>query len=286
MNYSTTKNMALTQIFFCCSGGSCALVALFMLNKVYVANAGDCRSCIYDPSQPILVPMSYDFTPESDRQRIQMIAYQRPELLRHPITKEKLYNRHVLSRKVRADEVGVSTVMYRDFYMAGWSCRDVTADDARLVPLITGRGKQCRLLSTVGVARGLGDHDLVVRSSMVNCKEFLTCQPEVRVKHLDELDPDSILVMGSDGLWDVMTNANVYNLIGEAVREYHQAEEGQIGDRGQFCQTITTDLILEARGTQVPDGYWEKKSGDMASGDDITCIAVDIGSVKQFLNPK
>ena len=86
---------------FCCySGGSCALVALFLLGRVYVANAGDCRACIYDPSNPALIPMSYDFTPESDRQRIQLIAFQRPELLRHPVTKEKLYNRHVLSRKV------------------------------------------------------------------------------------------------------------------------------------------------------------------------------------------
>ena len=101
------------------SGGSCALVALFIFNKIYVANAGDCRACIYDPAQPIVLPMSFDFTPESDRQRIQLIAYQRPELLRHPITREKLYNRHVLSRKVRSDEIGVNTVMYRDFYMAG-----------------------------------------------------------------------------------------------------------------------------------------------------------------------
>ena len=76
------------------------MVALFLLGRVYVANAGDCRACIYDPTKSYLIPMSYDFTPESDRQRIQLIAFQRPELLRHPITKEKLYNRHVLSRKV------------------------------------------------------------------------------------------------------------------------------------------------------------------------------------------
>ena len=76
------------------------MVALFLLGRVYVANAGDCRACIFDPTKSYLIPMSYDFTPESDRQRIQLIAFQRPELLRHPITKEKLYNRHVLSRKV------------------------------------------------------------------------------------------------------------------------------------------------------------------------------------------
>ena len=77
----------------------------------------------------------------------------------------------------------------RKFQIAGWSCRDVTSEDVRLVPLISGRGKQCRLLGTVGVARGLGDHDLVVKSSLVNCKEFLSCQPEVRVKKIDELEP-------------------------------------------------------------------------------------------------
>ena len=37
------------------------------------------------------------------------------------------------------------------------------------------------------MARGLGDHDLIVKSSLVNCKEFLSCQPEVRVKSIDEL---------------------------------------------------------------------------------------------------
>ena len=104
---------------FISSGGSCALVILFIFNRIYVANAGDCRACIYNPNEPVLFPMSFDFTPESDRQRIQLIAYQRPELLRHPITREKLYNRHVLSRKVKREEVGIKTVMYRDFYMAG-----------------------------------------------------------------------------------------------------------------------------------------------------------------------
>ena len=91
------------------SGGSCALVTIFLLGRVYVANAGDCRAGIYDSSNPTLIPMSYDFTPESDRQRIQLIAFQRPELLRHPVTKEKLYNRHVLSRKVKkALKMGVA----------------------------------------------------------------------------------------------------------------------------------------------------------------------------------
>ena len=64
-------------------------------------------------------------SPETDRQRIQLVAYQRPELLRHPVTKEKLYNRHILSRQVSHQDIG-KTIMYRDFYMTGWSARDCT----------------------------------------------------------------------------------------------------------------------------------------------------------------
>ena len=47
------------------------------------------------------------------------------------------------------------------------------------------------------MARGLGDHDLIVKSSLVNCKEFLSCQPEVRVKCIDDLHPDSVLILAS-----------------------------------------------------------------------------------------
>ena len=43
----------------------------------------------------------------------------------------------------------------------------------------------------------LGDHDLIVKSSLVNCKEFLSCQPEVRVKCIDDLHPDSVLILAS-----------------------------------------------------------------------------------------
>ena len=178
--------------------------------------------------------MSFDFTPETDRQRIQFIAYQRPDLLRHPVTREKLYNRHVLSRKVGHDDIG-SSVMYRDFYMSGWSARDVTADDVRLEPMITGRGKMCRLMSTMGVARGIGDHGLMVKSSYVSCKEFLTCQPEIRVLDVKSdcgniLTGEEYLIMATDGLWDVVKNSEARNIVKEVLssqksKEYEDSPE-------------------------------------------------------------
>ena len=39
---------------------------------------------------------------------------------------------------------------------------------------------QARLLGTIGVARGFGDHDLRVYESEVFVKPFMTCAPEVR----------------------------------------------------------------------------------------------------------
>ena len=191
--------------------------------------------------EPSLRQLSFDFTPESDRQRIQLVAYQRPDLLRHPVTRERLYNRHVLSRKVGIDDIGTS-VMYRDFYMTGWSARDVTADDVRLEPMISGRGKMCRLMSTMGVARGIGDHGLMVKSSYVSCKEFLSCQPEIRVldvvKDFDGkyLNGDEYLIMGTDGLWDVMKNSEVRNVVKDILCSPASKEEENLTD--EVCQVI------------------------------------------------
>lgn len=142
--------------------------------------------------------------------------------------------------------------------------------------MITGRGKQCRLLGTVGVARGLGDHDLIVKSSLANCKEFLSCQPEVRVKYIQDLHPDSILVMATDGLWDVLTNLNVFDL----TREFWARNKNDLF----ICQKLAQHLTLEARGEKTTDGYWEKKNGDLASGDDISCLAIPISKVASFIN--
>ena len=184
--------------------------------------------------------MSFDFTPETDRQRIQWVAYQRPDLLRHPVTREKLYNRHVLSRKVGREDVGTS-VMYRDFYMSGWSARDVTLDDTRLEPMITGRGKLCRLMSTMGVARGIGDHGLMVKSSYVSCKEFLTCQPEIRIFDIrrecgKQLTGEEYLIMGTDGLWDVMKNSEVRKVVKETLSlpKSKECEDAPV----ELCQLI------------------------------------------------
>lgn len=43
---------------------------------------------------------------------------------------------------------------------------------------------QARVLATIGVTRGLGDHDLKVHDSNIYIKPFLSCCPEVRELHI------------------------------------------------------------------------------------------------------
>ena len=43
-----------------------------------------------------------------------------------------------------------------------------------------GEGKKARLLATIGVTRGFGDHDLKVHGTDITIKPFLSPVPEVR----------------------------------------------------------------------------------------------------------
>lgn len=54
------------------NGGCTALVALFILGRLYVANAGDSRG-VYVRADGRAVPMSNDFTPETERLRVQKV---------------------------------------------------------------------------------------------------------------------------------------------------------------------------------------------------------------------
>lgn len=44
---------------------------------------------------------------------------------------------------------------------------------------VCGGGEQARVMATIGVTRGLGDHDLKVYNSNIYIKPFLSCLPEV-----------------------------------------------------------------------------------------------------------
>ena len=86
-----------------------------------------------------------------------------------------------------------------------------TAEDVRLLPLVSGKGKGERLMLTMGVTRALGDFDLVHRPSQINMKAFVSPHPDVQVWPAYKEQPSNgdYLVMATDGLWDVVTNEEV-----------------------------------------------------------------------------
>ncbi|KAM4797617.1 protein phosphatase 1J-like [Urocitellus parryii] len=67
-------------------GGCCALVVVYLLGKVYVANAGDSRPFLSLGKAIIvqngeIIPMFPEFTPETERQHLQLLGFLKPELL-------------------------------------------------------------------------------------------------------------------------------------------------------------------------------------------------------------
>ncbi|XP_004581580.2 protein phosphatase 1M isoform X1 [Ochotona princeps] len=186
-------------------GGCTALVAVSLQGKLYVANAGDSRAILVRRDE--VRPLSSEFTPETERQRIQQLAFVYPELLAGEFTRLEF------PRRLKGDDLG-QKVLFRDHHMSGWSYKHVEKADLKY-PLIHGQGRQARLLGTLAVSRGLGDHQLRVLDTNIHLKPFLLSIPQVTVLNMDqlELQEDDVIVMATDGLWDVLSNDQVARLV-------------------------------------------------------------------------
>ena len=84
----------------------------------------------------------------------------------------------VMIKSLRRD-IG-SRMLYRDAHMTGWAYKIIQESDLKF-PMVYGEGKRSRLLATIGVTRGFGDHDLraQAQTGTVLIKPFLSPQPEV-----------------------------------------------------------------------------------------------------------
>uniref|UniRef100_A0A8B9WJT6 PPM-type phosphatase domain-containing protein n=1 Tax=Bos mutus grunniens TaxID=30521 RepID=A0A8B9WJT6_BOSMU len=130
-------------------------------------------------------------------------------------------------------------------------------------------------MATIGVTRGLGDHNLRVCSSTLPIKPFLSCFPEVRVYDLTQYEhcPDDVLVLGTDGLWDVTSDCEVASLcthlpIDMLVHEYaHVLLAGT---------QLWPKLWSWGRGTPRDRG-WRLPNNKLGSGDDISVFVIPLG---------
>ncbi|PAA79538.1 hypothetical protein BOX15_Mlig017257g3 [Macrostomum lignano] len=253
------------------TGGCTALVLLFLADRLYVANAGDTRAVLCQRTGSAQ-PLSVDLTPYNDRERLQLIASHHPELL------HKEFCALQFARRLGRRDLG-ERVLCRHGCMQGWHYKTVTEEDL-LFPLIVGDEKKSRLLATIGVARGFGDHDLRVFDSPIQLKPFLSCVPQVTVVQTAEQDGcEDVLVMATDGLWDVISCEAVAETVQSCLRQAREAATA-----ANSLTIVAQELVGAARGAwQKPErpgggggGSWRLPDGEQASVDDISCFVIPL----------
>ncbi|XP_053562627.1 protein phosphatase 1H [Bombina bombina] len=254
------EQIARERTIYKIEGGCCALAAVYLMGKLYVANAGDSRAIIIQQRKTI--PMSQEFTPETERQRLQFLGFLKPELLGNEFTYLQF------PRRIQQNELG-KRMLYRDHTMTGWAYKTIDVGDMKF-PLIYGEGKKARVMATIGVTRGLGDHDLKVFNSNIYIKPFLSCTPDVRVYDLTDCEhsADDVMVMGTDGLWDVISDTEVADVV-QRVFSVHGP------DKSNRYNLVAQELVLHTRGV-LKENSWRLPNGGLGSGDDISVFVIPL----------
>uniref|UniRef100_UPI00398EF2A9 protein phosphatase 1H-like isoform X1 n=1 Tax=Pristiophorus japonicus TaxID=55135 RepID=UPI00398EF2A9 len=254
------KQIEREQHSHCILGGCCALAVVYLLGKIYVANAGDSRAILIRSGDTF--PLSSEFTPESERQRLQYLGYLQPHLLGNEFTHLEF------PRRIQHREIG-RKMLFRDYSMTGWAYKTIEEDDLKF-PLVYGEGKKARVMATIGVTRGLGDHDLKVHCSNIHIKPFLSCIPEVKVYDVTKYEHgvDDVLVLGTDGLWDVISDREVADAV---TRVLSNCEP----DNPSRFTLAAEDLVMRSRGILKERG-WRLSNDRLGSGDDISVFVIPL----------
>ena len=200
----------------------------------------------------------------------------------------------LLSFKSYSIFVSGKRMLYRDAHMTGWAYKDITQDDLRF-PLVYGEGKRSRLLATIGVTRGFGDHDLKAQSNGPNpvyIKPFLTPQPEVRVLDIENetVTENDVLIMATDGLWDVVSNERVASIVDKGLKMSQKSGNASTSSSSNFLAnddsdtnsvrqkykyiSVAQELVMAARG-KLDERNWKTSE----NGQDLSPATIDDISV-------
>lgn len=295
------------------AGGCTAIVALFINGKLFVANAGDSRSILCqrlpttaepnptinsnsdstsDPGVSSAIkngdcnangqhdkkewhvfptPFSYDHTPETERARLMNTAQLCPHLMAGEYVATE-YAKRPMQR-----DLG-KRVLYRQGAMVGWAYKTLTFADLK-IPIVTGEGKRSRLMGTIGVTRGFGDHDLRALCTGLSIKPFLSPHPEVIVRDLtkvvscpednNEDGEYGILVMATDGLWDVLDTETVSKTVFNTLNKYPV-------EKHRYTM-VAQELVAKSRGRANDSGHWRlAESKSAATVDDISVLVIPV----------
>ncbi|XP_030044340.1 protein phosphatase 1J-like, partial [Microcaecilia unicolor] len=132
-----------------------------------------------------------------------------------------------------------------------------------------------RVMATIGVTRGFGDHDLKVYNSSIHIKPFLSCFPEVRVYDLMQYkhQPDDVMVMGTDGLWDVVNDQEVADIVRTILSDYKPNHPSRF-------TKVAQELVSRSRGVLKERG-WRMANDKLGSGDDISVFVIPLGNQRK-----
>lgn len=171
-------------------------------------------------------------------------------------------------KRITRSDIG-KPILYRGPTMSGWGYKIADQEDLK-VPLITVTGNKSRLMQTIGVARGFGDHDLRLYDSNIYMKPFLSAVPEVCIYDLRtaDLDDNDVLVIGSDGLWDLLKVEEVRKSVDDVLQLYN------INNQKRYL-SVAQELVTLARGSFSGNG-WKKKNGEPGSFDDISVFVIPL----------
>lgn len=216
-------------------------------------------------------PFSFDHTPDTERPRLLTTARLNPALMGGD------YVAMEYGKRPQSKDLG-TRILYRQGQMRGWAYKTLTPDDLRM-PLVTGEGKRSRLLGTIGVTRGFGDHDLRALYTHLSIKPFLSAHPEVRILDLagvasvpsdaNEDGEYGVLVMATDGLWDVSETEVV-------ARTVFQTLDRVPTERHRYTM-VAQELVARARGKMNDSGHWRLADTKAAATvDDISVTAIPV----------
>lgn len=168
--------------------------------------------------------------------------------------------------------------MFFIFVQVGWAYKTLTYDDLQ-IPIVTGEGKRSRLMGTIGVTRGFGDHDLRALCTGLSIKPFLSPHPEVISRDLSKIvyNPDDnnedgvygILIMATDGLWDVLDTETVSKTVFNTLNKYPV-------EKHRYTM-VAQELVAKSRGRANEAGHWRlAESKAAATVDDISVLVIPV----------
>lgn len=130
-----------------------------------------------------------------------------------------------------------------------------------------------------GVTRGFGDHDLRALCTGLSIKPFLSPHPEVISRDLlnviscrednNEDGEYGILVMATDGLWDVLDTETVSKTVFNTLSKYPV-------EKHRYTM-VAQELVAKSRGRANEAGHWRlAESKAAATVDDISVLVIPV----------